>query len=103
MKNFRKLTRMLKAAYPQHKVSVRRVPMTCKLFGDCERKGKSWRIRINRELDEHAAIDTLVHEFPHVAAWQEFKETGEHGIVWAEHFRRCYRIYEQMVEQSYES
>ena len=101
MRNYRRLLLRLKAAYPQHRVSVRRVRLPANLAGDCTKYGKSWVIRVSRELDEHSAMDCLIHEWPHVPAWQEWVETGEHGIIWSEHYRRCYRIFEGVADESY--
>lgn len=98
MQAYRRLLRRLKLAYPQHSVSVRRVRVPGRLMGDCGRHSDGWRIRIDTRLDEQSAMDALVHEFPHVPAWGEWEDIGEHGIVWAYHYAKCYRIYEEIVD-----
>lgn len=100
MQAYRKLLRRLKAVYPQYSVSVRRVRVSRKIQGDCAKRGKRWQIRIAAHLDEQAAMDTLTHEFAHVPSWPEWVATGEHGPSWSEHYRFCYRVYEQVAEES---
>jgi len=93
MHNYRKLVSALKGAYSHYDISVRRRPISD--HGRCKKKGRKFLIEIDSRLDEVGAIDTLIHEIPHVPAWSEWVETGEHGIIWAEHYRRCYMIYER--------
>ncbi len=102
MKNYRKLIAMMKNAYPQYAVSVRRVALSKRLAGDCLKIGKGWLIRINKNYNESEAMDTAIHEFAHVPAWQEWVDTGQHGPIWAWHYHICYRIYEVVATESHE-
>jgi hypothetical protein len=87
------------AAYP---VSVRRVKMT-DLDGDCSLIKKRFYIRINREITEASAIDTLLHEWAHARAWNhlhdsldwpEFEERS-HDASWGVAYSEVYQVYEQ--------
>jgi|688.fasta_scaffold22722_15 hypothetical protein len=96
MKRFYALIRKLRKAYPQFTVQVRRKPQAD--FGhtwqlDDEQR---FRITIRKDLNEDAAIDTLIHEWAHVPSYEEWERTGvEHNPVWAYHQGECYRIYEE--------
>jgi hypothetical protein len=87
------------AAFP---VSVRRVKMSG-LDGDCSLGKKQFFIRINRDISEASAIDTLLHEWAHAIAWnhlhdsldwQEF-EKRSHDASWGVAYSEVYRVYEQ--------
>lgn len=95
MKRFQSLIRKLRAAYPQFTVSVRRVRQAD--FGHTwQDDDGNFRITIRHDLDEDAAIDTLIHEWAHVPSYEEWERTGvEHNPVWAYHQGECYRIYEE--------
>jgi hypothetical protein len=88
------------AAFP---VSVRRVKMTGKLDGDCQLGKKRFYIRINRDIPEQSAIDTLLHEWAHARAWNhlhdalgydEFEER-QHDASWGVAYSEVYQVYEQ--------
>ncbi len=73
------------------------------LDGDCSLGQKKFFIRINRELSESSAIDTLLHEFAHARAWNhlhdaldcsEFAERS-HDASWGVAYSEVYRVYEQ--------
>ncbi len=92
------LRRQLPPAYP---VSVRRLKMSG-LDGDCSLYKKKFYIRINRDLDESAAIDTLLHEWGHARAWnhlhdavddEEFQQRS-HDASWGVAYSEVYRTYE---------
>lgn len=100
---YRQLVCILKkkcpAAFP---VSVRRVRLV-DLDGDCSLGKKRFFIRINREISESSAIDTLLHEWAHAIAWnhlhdsldwQEF-EKRSHDASWGVAYSEVYRVYEQ--------
>lgn len=83
-------------------VSVRRVKMNG-LDGDCSLGKKKFYIRINRDISEASAIDTLLHEWAHARAWnhlhdsinwQEFEERS-HDASWGVAYSEVYRVYEQ--------
>lgn len=91
MKEFRKVVNIFKRKFPEYKVSVRRVPLSYGTYGDCLCMGKHFRIRIKNTLSEDMAIDTFVHEFAHVLAWEE--PGDRHGAAWGKAYSRCYRIF----------
>lgn len=97
MELYRKVTNALKQSYPEFTVSVRRVKVPKGIAGDCHKSNGIYKIRIDRELNETSAIDTLLHEFAHVPSWSEWCKHELHGPQWADHYAKCYRIYEQIV------
>lgn len=102
-RSYRRLVSVLKKkchlAFP---VSVRRVKLDG-LDGDCTLGKKKFYIRINRDVSEASAIETLLHEFAHARAWNhlhdaldwaEFEERS-HDASWGVAYSEVYRIYEQ--------
>ena len=100
---YKKLVSILKkkcpAAFP---VSVRRVKMV-NLDGDCWLGKKKFFIRINRDISESSAIDTLLHEWAHARAWNhihdslncyEFEKVA-HDALWGVAYSEVYRVYEE--------
>lgn len=90
-------------AYP---VSVRRAIMSNRLDGDCHKYKKKFFIRVNRNLDENAAIDTLLHEWAHARAWNHLLDSAEtaesfesfsHDASWGVAYSEVYRVYEKFV------
>lgn len=90
-------------AYP---ASVRRTSMSSSLDGDCHKHKKKFFIRINKDLDESAAIDTLIHEWAHARAWNHLLDSAEteesfervsHDASWGVAYSEVYRIYEKFV------
>jgi len=104
MRCYRKILGILKAKFPEYKVSVRRVKLPDTLCGDCrlvngKRKIKEFHIRINNHLNEELAIDTLVHEWAHILAWDA--PGDEHGAAWGRAYSRVYRIYLKEYVEAY--
>ena len=96
MRCYRKIVSILKAKFPEYKVSVRRLRLPDGLCGDCalingKRKRKEFRIRISNRMSEEMAIDTLVHEWAHILAWDA--PGDEHGPAWGRAYSKVYRIY----------
>lgn len=90
-------------AYP---ASVRRCVMSNDLCGDCHKDKKKFFIRINRSLDENAAVDTLLHEWAHARAWNHLLDSAEtdesfesfsHDASWGVAYSEVYRIYEKYI------
>jgi len=102
--SYRKLITILKKRCPPaYPVKVRRVEMSCQKDGDCSLKECKFIIRINRNLSEQSAIETLLHEIAHARAWShlhdslscaEFEERS-HDASWGVAYSEVYRIYEQ--------
>lgn len=65
------LREKLPPAYP---VTVRRVKMKG-LDGDCMLENKKFYIRINNQMSEGSAIDTLLHEWAHARAWNHLHDS----------------------------
>lgn len=96
MITYSKIRSLLKKSFPEYKVSVRRVKLSEKLMGDClltngRKKVKEFLIRINNELDEELAIETLLHEYGHVLAWHA--PGDDHGEAWGRAYSKVYRAY----------
>lgn len=96
MDNFRRLTNMLKSNFPEYKVSVRRCKMPNGDVGDCDKKGKNFFIRVDKFKSEDEQFWILVHEFPHVLAWDD---PDDHGSMWGRAYAKCYKIYEKFIDE----
>lgn len=94
--------RVVPAALP---VSVRRTKLTG-LDGYCQRVGDKFHIRINKDLDERMAIETLIHEWAHALRWDYRFDNSEdeefhkwvHDAAWGVHFAEVYRAYEASLK-----
>lgn len=103
--DYKKLVSVLKQKCPAaFKVSVRRVKMN-KFDGYCLlcTTDKKFIIRINKDIPESSAIDTLLHEWAHARAWnhlhdslndKEFEERC-HDASWGVAYSEVYKVYEQ--------
>lgn len=93
MKTYRKLIGFLKRSYPQlHPVSVRRIKLPDTYDGYCQFKNNHFHIKVNRKLPEHEAIETLLHEYAHVIAWDRCKSDC-HCDEWGKAYSRLYRAF----------
>jgi Zn-dependent peptidase ImmA (M78 family) len=91
VKTYRKLVKFLTAEFPAElPIKARRLKISCKLNGDCLLRDDHYRIRINRELPEHEAVDVLIHEWAHVLAWHKCGEDF-HCDEWGKSYSRIYR------------
>jgi hypothetical protein len=94
------LKKELPAAFP---VSVRRVKLA-RVEGRCWKHGKKFHIQVDSTIDEHRAMDTLLHEWAHARAWNhrldaattddEFNKLA-HDAAWGVAFAEIYSLYEQ--------
>jgi len=92
MKTYSQIVRLLKQKCPlDHPVSVRRVALSDELDGDCQWKVDRFLIRINRNLPEHEAIETFIHEYAHAHAWDITKD--DHSDDWGKAYSRLYRTF----------
>lgn len=106
MKVYHRLVRMLKKKCPPaFPVQVKRIKLSGE-DGYCSKIKNKFQIRINRELDECAAINTLLHEWAHARAWshlhdfldqKEFSEVA-HDASWGVAYSEVYRIFEQCLD-----
>lgn len=71
-------------------IQVRRVRLCKGIDGDCQLKNEKFIIRINRNLNENQAIDTLLHEIGHCLAWDEDNDEF-HGPNWGAAYSVVYR------------
>lgn len=78
----------ISAKYP---ISIHRVKMAETLHGDCNLIDKKFRIRINKDLDQWMAIETVIHEVAHCLSWNEKQDYHWYG--WGIAFSKVYRIY----------
>jgi len=76
---------------PKFSLSVRRLQLPKHLDGDCQLKDGKFLIRINRELEEHEAIETFLHELAHTHAWYISKD--DHSDEWGKAYSRIYRTF----------
>lgn len=104
-KQYQSLLRMLKdkcpAAFP---VSVRRVKLS-RLEGRCWKEGKKFHIQIDKTLDEHRAMDVLLHEWAHARAWNHRLDNAPtdeafnklaHDSSWGVAYAEIYAEYEHL-------
>jgi predicted SprT family Zn-dependent metalloprotease len=61
------------------------------LDGDCCFKNDHFLIRIDRELEEHEAIEAFLHELAHAHAWERCKDS--HNDEWGKSYSRVYRAF----------
>jgi hypothetical protein len=103
---YKKLVSVLKKKCPvAYPISVRRTKMGKGLCGDCFLDKKKFYIRINRDITEDCAIDTLIHEWSHARAWTHLHdslnwvefEKRAHDASWGVAYSEVYRIYEQYL------
>lgn len=103
METYRKIIKLLKEhCPPQLPVSVRRVMLTG-YDGQCRKKEGKFFIKINRDLNEKTAIDTLLHEWAHARCWTDHHDTLSleewertvHGDHWGIAYAEVYRIFEE--------
>lgn len=91
MEIYRRVLKFLKAEFPaEFPVSIRRLKLSHKLDGDCLLMADHYRIRINRNLSEKEAIETLIHEYSHVISWNRCA-TDCHCTEWGKAYSRVYR------------
>ena len=92
MDEYRSVLKLLKKNCPaKYPISVRRVKLGELLYGDCDCVKRKFYIRINKNLDQSMAIDTLLHEWAHALAWNRKKDYHWYG--WGRTFSKVYRIY----------
>lgn len=92
MKQFRKSIIFLKKTFPTNlPVKVRRVHLKNELDGECVKYKDFFSIKVQKDLEEHQAIEVLLHEFAHVLSWDETKDF--HSKKWGEEYARVYRSY----------
>ena len=109
--NYRALLKLLKEQFPAaFSVSVRRQQMSSRMQGCCYKHGKKFFIQIDKNLNEQAAMDVLVHEWAHARAWNHRLDTAEtddmfnklaHDAAWGVAYAEIYSAYEQYFSQPY--
>lgn len=109
-KSYNALLRLLKTQFPAaFPVSVRRQTISKRLEGLCWKAGKKFHIQIDKKLDEHKAMDVLVHEWAHARAWNHRLDTAvtdeqfnklAHDAAWGVAYAEIYSAYEQHFTQS---
>lgn len=78
-------------------VEIRRLKISNNLDGDCQFKNNKFVIRINRNLLEHEAVETVIHEFAHVIAWEKCK-SEVHSNEWGKAYSLIYRTFLKNLE-----
>jgi len=94
---FRKTRDALKRAFPNVKVSVRIADIRKDVCGDTRRNETGYLVRIAKGQPSQVMLDTLVHEFAHCLAFDEWEKTQSHGPKWGVAFAECYLVYESTV------
>jgi hypothetical protein len=104
-RTYNDLLRMLKKKCPvAFPVSVRRVQLSNRLEGRCWKVGKQFHIQIDKTLDEHKAMDVLLHEWAHARAWNHMLDAATtdeafnklaHDAAWGVAYAEIYAAYEQ--------
>lgn len=103
--DYKDVVRILRKHCPlAYQISVRRVAMGKCLDGDCVKYRKKFFIRINKDLSEDTAIDTLLHEWAHARAWnhlldnldsQDKFDDFSHDASWGVAYSEVYRLYQR--------
>lgn len=103
---YNRLLRLLRKkcplAFPAY---VRRVRMTNK-DGYCTKAGNKFQIRINKELSEDVAINTLLHEWAHARCWSHLHDAIDadtflkvaHDASWGVAYSEVYRVFEEQLD-----
>lgn len=88
-------------------VIVRTSVLPATTLGSCARRHSRFVIRLNTFLNEHVAVDTLLHEWAHALSWHlvldnlskhaemeddEFEQAA-HDEVWGCAYSRVWRVY----------
>lgn len=103
MKQFKSLVKFLRSNCPlAFPVEVRRVAIKHH-DGLCLKKCDRFLIKINKNLDEIRAIETLLHEWSHARAWkyiydslsQEEFENISHDASWGVAYAEVYSIFQE--------
>lgn len=95
VQHYRKVLLFLRREFAvDYPVIVRRLKLSKETDGDCLfiEKTEHFRVRINRKLKEYEAIETLLHEWAHVLAW-ECCNRDYHCDAWGKYYSRIYRKY----------
>jgi hypothetical protein len=102
-RQYQKLLRILRNECPlAYPVEVRRVALK-DLCGVCFRDGRKFLIKINRNMGQNMAIETLIHEWAHGLAWNHLHDRMDekemdrrcHDAEWGVAYSKVYRIYEE--------
>lgn len=103
MENYHKILKLLKQHCPtKHPVDVRRVELKG-YDGTCKKENNKFIIKINKDLNEKSAIDTLLHEYSHAYCWlDEYDKMSDeeftknvHGDHWGIAYAYVYRVFEE--------
>lgn len=93
MKNFYKIINFLKKQCPADlPIKIRRVKVPSNIDGDCTLKDDYYLIRINKNLPEHIAIDTYIHEHAHCLTLKDCKK-DYHDHKWGIAYSKVYRAF----------
>jgi hypothetical protein len=84
--------------------------MSKTLDGECIKYKKKFFIKVNKDLSEDSAIETLIHEWAHARAWNHLLDSMEsderfddfsHDATWGVAYSEVYRVYQRLVNESY--
>lgn len=78
---------------------VRSVRMPHLIYGDTSRRGKLFEIRISKAMSFQERIDTLLHEWAHMLAWNSPNPNEDHGPEWGVAHARLYTAYVKWMEE----
>lgn len=93
MITYREVVSFLKKAFPsKYPISVRRKKISNRFDGDCSFLNNKFIIRINKNMSESEAIETLLHEWAHTIAWDRC-HLDEHCDEWGKAYSRVYRAF----------
>lgn len=89
-RGYRRALRLLERYCPiDRPVRIVFVPMRGQ-WGDSDREGKGFIIRLRAGMDESLGLDALAHEWGHIRAW--FKTRVLHGERDFAAYSRAYRV-----------
>ena len=107
MKSYRKICKILRKHCPlAYPVAIRRVKLEDD--GDCTKDKNKFIIRINKDLPECQAIDTLMHEWAHARAWNHLHDSmsneefvkKSHDSSWGVAYSEVYQTFERYYAEA---
>lgn len=105
---FKEVVAILRERCPAAKpVVIRTSSLPAATLGECIRRRERFVVRLNKNLDEPLAVETLCHEWAHALAWnfsidrlardpdvdRELLEAAAHDEAWGCSYSRVWRAY----------
>jgi predicted SprT family Zn-dependent metalloprotease len=72
-------------------ITIRRTRVPSSMDGYCSYENRRFKIRICHQIDQNAAMETLLHEMAHVLSWRTDRHRSDHGAKWGVAYAKVYR------------